>query len=356
MFLYIIIAVSSLVALMVIHELGHFLIARKFNVKVEEFGIGIPPRIIGKKIGETLYSLNLLPIGAFVKIYGEDEKIKDPRSFSEKSIFQRAMIILGGVIAFWIVAFLILSFIASTGVPTVVADEEDYPLAQVMITRIQADSLAQSAGLIPGDIIKSIHFQESTFEISKAGELRNLIQKFEPNQLELTVNRGEQELKISIEPLTQERLIGVELSRVVNKKYPFYQAPIQGLLMTGRLTKLILVTLGDAGARLITRRSVPGEIQIAGPIAIVGEVFVGALEKGLFDYLMIVVILSISLAIFNLLPIPALDGGRLLLLIIEKIKGSPINAKVEKTLIAFSFFILVGILILVTIYDVQRLL
>jgi regulator of sigma E protease len=356
MFLYIIIAVSSLVALMVIHELGHFLIARKFNVKVEEFGIGIPPRIIGKKIGETLYSLNLLPIGAFVKIYGEDEKIKDSRSFSEKSIFQRAMIILGGVIAFWIVAFLILSFIMATGTIVGIEDNVYAPDAQVMVTLVEENSPAQEAGIISGDLITRVDFNESEFLINKAGDLRIFLESYQPQEIDLFLTRGKENLSVLVVPLEQDNLIGVRLDRVVNKKYPLYQAPIQGLITTGRMTSFIVSTLGSITAKAVTGKPLPKEAQLIGPVAIVGEVFPEVLEKGLFDYLMIVVILSISLAIFNLLPIPALDGGRLLLLIIEKIKGSPINDKVEKSLIAFSFFILVGILILVTIYDVQRLL
>ena len=102
----IIIAFASLIGLIVLHELGHFILAKKFGVKVEEFGIGIPPRLWGKKFGETLYSINLLPIGAFVKLLGEEENVNDSRSFSKKSIWQRFLIIIGGVVSFWIIAIM----------------------------------------------------------------------------------------------------------------------------------------------------------------------------------------------------------------------------------------------------------
>src|SRR6185436_16630657 len=107
MVLTLIIAFLSLIALMIIHEFGHFIIAKKFGVKVEEFGIGYPPRIVGKKFGETLYSINLLPLGAFVKIYGEEGGVDDYRSFSNLAIWKRILICLGGVLAFWIASIII---------------------------------------------------------------------------------------------------------------------------------------------------------------------------------------------------------------------------------------------------------
>jgi regulator of sigma E protease len=350
------IAIFSLVALMVFHELGHFLIARKLNVKVEEFGIGIPPKLFSKKIGETVYSLNLLPIGAFVKLYGEDEKIKNERSFSEKSVLERALILLGGVIAFWVVAFVILTFIMATGVPVAIDDDIDAPDSQVMVTSIKENSPAQEAGIIPGDLITKVSFSETEALITKAGDLRIFLESFQPQEVNLFLVRGKESFDVLVVPSEQDNLIGVELGRIVNKKYPLYQAPIQGLIATGRMTSLIVSTLGNVAVGFVTKKSLPEGIQLAGPVAIVGEIFVGALEKGVFDYLMMIVVLSISLAIFNLLPIPALDGGRLLLLIIEKIKGSPINSNLEKGLVMISFFVLIGLLVLISFYDIQRIL
>src|SRR3989344_1698627 len=113
-----IIAFFSLIGLVVLHELGHFLMAKKFGVRVEEFGIGLPPRLFGKRIGETLYSLNLLPLGAFVKLTGEEGQSSDPRSFGAKSLFQRAIIVGAGVVAFWVISFFIFTGLAATrGIP-----------------------------------------------------------------------------------------------------------------------------------------------------------------------------------------------------------------------------------------------
>ncbi len=355
MFLYILIAIASLVILMVLHELGHFLIAKKYNVRVDEFGIGIPPRIIGKKIGETIYSLNLLPIGAFVKIHGEDEKIKDERSFSEKSIFQRMMILLGGVIAFWIVAFFVLTIIAIIGIPSSISDSAHAPEADVIITEVISDSPAREAGIMMGDIVKKIKSGDEEVLINKAGQVNEFLVNRQEDEIEISILREGEEININLEP-DESDMIGVKLARIDIKKYPIYQAPWEGLVLTGNMTYLVVSSLKDITFKAISGEPLPEGVKLAGPVAIVGEVFVGAIERGMMDYLLMIAILSISLAVFNLLPIPALDGGRIVLLIAEKIKGSPLNPKIEKGVIAFSFFILVGFLIFITIYDIQRLL
>ena len=122
--LLVFIAFISLMSLIITHELGHFLLAKKFGIKVEEFGIGYPPRIYGKKVGETIYSLNLLPFGAFVRIFGHEERIDHPRSFSNKPIWQRALVILGGVVSFWIVAAILLTLVMALGVPSIINDSD----------------------------------------------------------------------------------------------------------------------------------------------------------------------------------------------------------------------------------------
>jgi len=121
----VIVVVISFLVLIILHELGHFIFAKKYNVKVEEFGIGLPPRLIGKKIGETIYSLNLLPLGAFVRLEGEEQAIAGPRSFSAKPIWQRMIIVAAGVVAFWLVAIGIFTGLGlTTGIPTGIGDEE----------------------------------------------------------------------------------------------------------------------------------------------------------------------------------------------------------------------------------------
>src|SRR3989344_685296 len=125
MILTILVAFISLIGLMVIHEFGHFILAKKFGIRVEEFGIGYPPRLLGKKIGETIYSINLIPFGAFVKVYGETGGIEDYHSFTGKPMWQRFAIVLGGVVSFWVVAVIILSIVSGVwGLPKEVEDSE----------------------------------------------------------------------------------------------------------------------------------------------------------------------------------------------------------------------------------------
>ena len=166
----IIIVFFSLIGLMALHEFGHFVIAKKCGVKVEEFGIGYPPRIIGKKIGQTFYSLNLLPFGAFVKIQGEEGRdarasreagapvlgIESAQSFSEKPIWQRASIVLGGVVSFWLISAILLSIVFGLGVSQAISDEAEAKNPKVQIVAIVSGSPAEKAGIRLGDTIASL--------------------------------------------------------------------------------------------------------------------------------------------------------------------------------------------------------
>src|SRR3989344_7596970 len=158
MFLTLVIAFFSLIVLMVIHEFGHFIIAKKFCVHVEEFGVGYPPRLFGKQLGETLYSVNLIPLGAFVKIRGEEGGIDDVRSFSSLAMWKRMLIVLGGVIAFWVAAIIIFSVLFGIGAKVPVGDN-DVPGAgdiQVQVMVVQVGSPAEVAGIQAGDFITSV--------------------------------------------------------------------------------------------------------------------------------------------------------------------------------------------------------
>ncbi len=344
----ILIVFFSIILLIVIHELGHFLVAKIFGVRVDEFGIGIPPKIFGKKIGETIYSLNLIPIGAFVRLYGEDEKIEDPRSFSEKPIWQKLLILAAGVISFWVVAFILLSIMAGMGMPGVV-DDDDHLVAdpQVLIVGIVKESPAYLAGIKEEDVILEIEGEE----MSQAKQVQEIIK--ERSEVALLIERKGELKELSVS-LGEESVLGVELLRVGTKKYSWHQAPVQGFLMTGRTTEAIVRGLSDALYRLVARKPMPDEFEVVGPIGI-GVLAFQFLDQGLFDYLWLMVLIAISLAIFNLLPIPALDGGRILFLLIEKVKGRPVDPKLEKKLITFSFVLLLGLFAIVTFRDIIRI-
>ncbi len=351
---YIIISIISLLVLVALHELGHFLVAKRFGVKVEEFGIGIPPRIFAKQFGETVYSLNILPIGAFVKIYGEDKKIKDERSFSEKTVFQRALILLGGVVAFWIVAFALLTAIMALGFPVAISDDVHSPDARVMILGVEEEMPAAEAGMAVGDILVGFSSGVGEVAVERVSDVRSFLSDNRGKEITALVQRGDSVEELAILSNEEDGIMGVFLERTEIRKYSWYQAPFQGAVMTGTMTVNVVYFLGSSAKKAIFGEPLPPGVQMAGPVGIVRDFFAGALQRGLVDYLQVMVMVSISLAIFNLIPIPALDGGRLLFLAIEKIKGSPISQRLEQNLIAASFVMLLGLFVLVTFYDIWR--
>lgn len=356
MILTVIVAFISLIGLIILHELGHFLLAKKFGVKVEEFGIGYPPRLFGKKFGETLYSLNLLPFGAFVKIYGQEERIEDPRSFTTKPFWQKVLIILGGVISFWLVAAILLSIVMGIGAPTVVQDEENQGLVdpKIQITAIASNSPAEEAGLKPGDTIMSI----SGTDINKIKEVQGFTQAHKGEEIILTIRRGKEVFDVSliprVSPPENEGPMGVALARTALKSYPWYQAPIKGIVATGNLTLMIIKVWGTTIMNLFQGKGVPTGVEVKGIVGIFG-LFIQVGAMGASYFLQFIAMISVSLALINVLPIPALDGGWLLFLVIEKLKRRPLNQKIVQNISLVFFFLLIALMIWVTIKDIAQL-
>ena len=361
MLFLILIVVFSLVLLITLHEFGHFILAKKFGVKVEEFGLGIPPRIFGKKFGETIYSINLLPIGAFVKLYGEEKQIKEPRSFSGKPVWQRVLIVLGGVVSFWIISAIILSIIAGVwGLPVSVNDEGNHNLInpKVQITQISLQSPAAIAGLKIGDIIKELKFENESFKTDKIKEVQDFTNLHKGKEITLIIQRGKDVLEITLVPRVfppeEEGPMGVALVRTALKPYSWYEAPIQGILVTGKTTAGIVLVFGEIISKAIKGVPLPpGLVEVRGPIGIT-QMATQALERGINEYLWLMAFISIFLAIFNILPLPALDGGKLLFLGIEKVRGKPVNQKIEQNATAIFFILLIAFMIFITVKDIAR--
>jgi regulator of sigma E protease len=364
----ILIVIFVIIGLLILHELGHFLMAKKFGVRVEEFGIFLPPRIFGKKIGETIYSFNLLPFGAFVKITGEEERVESPRSFSQKPLWQRALIILGGVVSFWIIGFFIFTLLAGIwGLPISVDDEfnlrdfrkgvEVVEGPEVQIVGIAPNSPAERAGLQIGDTLKKFSISNSQFPINKIKEIQELTQKYKGKEIMLTIQRGKEVLEVSlvprVSPPENEGPIGISLARIVKLKYLWFRAPLQGALVTSQQTIQIPLLLGKAISGIVKGEKVKG-LKFVGPIGI-GNIMVHALEIGFDNFLMLVAVISIWLALFNLFPIPALDGGKLLFLTIEGIRKKPVSQELERTITTFFFFALILLMIFVTLKDIKNL-
>jgi regulator of sigma E protease len=360
MFFIIFLVLISLIALIVLHELGHFILAKRFGVKVEEFGIGLPPRIFGKKIGETIFSLNLLPLGAFVKLYGEEERVKDKRSFSEKPVWQRALIVLGGVVSFWLISAILLSIVFGMGVREIISDEENHNLInpRVQIIAIAKDSPAEKAGLKIGDSIINVKWQMANFKIDKVKELQKLTEEYKGKEIILTIEREKEIFDVKLVPRVlppaEEGPMGVALVRTAEKSYPWYLAPIEGVKATLSITGAIVKGLIQVFKNLVIGKGLPPGVHLTGPIGI-GSLMTKAAKLGINYYLQFLAIISLYLAIFNILPIPALDGGKLLFLTIEKIQRKPLSQKIEQTITSFFFALLLALLIWVTIKDISQL-
>lgn len=360
MLLIIIVFILILGLLVFVHEFGHFIMAKKAGAKVEEFGFGFPPRIFGVKKGETLYSLNLIPLGGFVKIYGEDgQDRKDPRSFSSKKIRTRAVILVAGVSFNALLTIVLLFFGYSVGFPSVVTDENRSNARdlKVQIIEIVVGSPANKAGLAQGDAILRLKFNDSSIVVGNIKEVQKFIGEHKGQNITITAQREGKEFDISLTPRLNppkgEGEIGIAMAETGIISYPWYKSLWQAISSTFYFAGFIAFTIFKLIKDLITSGGSEILAGISGPVGIAAMTGQAA-RLGFVYVLQLAAILSITLAVINVLPFPALDGGRLLFLGIEKIKGKPINQKIEKIIHNIGFFALIILMILVTVRDVKK--
>ncbi len=359
MVLTIIIIFIILIGLLVLHELGHFIVAKKFGVSVEEFGIGYPPRIFGKKIGDTIYSLNWLPLGAFVKIIGADTEDNGPASFSKKPIWQRVLIILAGVVSFWLVAIIIYTVVLTGwGMFAPVDDAAVNPSAAVFVTLVLPDSPAYVSGIKPGDEILKIGEKNSALvDINQASQVQDFVQSNKGSEIVLSLLRGNDKIEVSLTPRTNypsgEGPMGIGLLRAAKVQYPWYTAAIKSTVLVFKQSELMVLTIKDALVSVFSGKKVEG-LQIVGPIGI-GSIMNQAMTQGIDVFLSYVGMIAVWMALFNVLPIPALDGGRFLFLVIEAIARKPVPAKIDQTVNSAFFILFIALGIFITIKDIIRL-
>jgi regulator of sigma E protease len=353
--LQIIVFILILAALVLFHEFGHFIIAKKSGMQVDEFGFGFPPRIFGKKIGETTYTLNAIPLGGFVKIAGENnENENNPRSFINKSFTARFATLVAGVIMNFILAWILFSIGFTVGLPTVVEQGQDIPAhGQIRggaITILQTDpnSPAAKAGIREGDSIVAIDNQP----LQTTDQVIKYVKSKAGTSIDFHIKRGNQDQDIKVTPRQNpppgEGAIGIALGNVGRLSYPFYYAPIAGLKATWQ----VIVGTASGFYHLIFQGQ--GLSSIGGPVKIAkltGQVT----QLGLVYILQFAAFLSVNLGILNILPFPALDGGRVLFLVIEKIRGKRNNAKVEQWFNTIGFALLMLLVLIITIKDVKSL-
>lgn len=364
MILTIVIFILILGLLILVHELGHFITAKRLGVKVEEFGFGFPPRIFGIKKGETIYSLNLLPLGGFVKIYGENGSAdssklnpnEESRAFYNKPIGKRVKIIVAGVVMNLILAMILLGVGHWMGMPAAVDDDvaDNLRDAKIQITQIAVNSPAAQAGISIGDTIKKLS-NDVTVLPEKVSDVQNFINSHLGEQITVTIQRGDTILTKELMPRRDypedEGAMGIGLARTAIVSYPWYKAIIMGITSTINLIWVILIVLGGLFWSLVSTGKLA--VEVSGPVGIFNLTGQAA-QLGFIYVLQLTALLSINLAIINIFPFPALDGGRLLFLGIEKIKGSPISQKIEGTIHTTGFIFLILLLIAITWRDIVK--
>lgn len=351
----VILFIVVLAVLVLVHELGHFLTARFFGIDVEEFGVGFPPRAWSVKKKDTVWSLNWIPLGGFVRIKGEDDPSKTgPGTFSHKPAHVRAVVICAGVFMNLVLASVLFAIGFMAGVPQVT---DDLPsTARVRDPRVQVIEVlkgfpADEAGIHGGDVIVSIDGQSFT----KVERIQDYVNGDADGQVRLTVRRGKEVIdgvmSTKLDPETGKRIMGVALVETAIVSFPPHEAVARGVYATGFYAKEIVMTVVDLVKGLFVGQK-PG-VEFSGPVGI--AVLTGQAARLGFIYLLqFAALLSVNLAVVNILPIPALDGGRLLFIVIEKFRGRSVRPAVEAFIHRVAFFLLLGLVVLVTLKDLER--
>ncbi|MBU1119068.1 RIP metalloprotease RseP [Patescibacteria group bacterium] len=351
----IIIFVLILGLLVLVHELGHFIVAKKAGAKIEEFGIGFPPRLFSVKKGETRYSLNLIPLGGFVKILGEDgDDKKDPRSFASLKYWKKVLVLIAGVSMNMVLAAVLLSIGFKIGLPTAISD--DYQNGELRDPKVQVlevtdGSPAKENDIQIGDQILTI----SGHEIQTVTDVQQYINENKGVETTVTLKRGDKILDKTLTPRTEypedEGATGVALVRTAIVSYPFFESIWKGIVATLSLTITIVVTFAEIIKNLLVGEK--ASLDVAGPVGI-AVMTNQAAKMGIPYLLQFTALLSVNLAIINILPIPALDGGRLLFATVEKIRRKPMNKKTENMVHLIGFTVLMLLMVVVTFRDVIK--
>ena len=379
--------------LVFVHEAGHFMSARKFGVFCDEFGFGFPPRIVGfqrikpgqpeqaegateakpaakpgwriiwggrdltdeDKQYNTVYSLNWIPLGGFVKIKGEqgDEK-HQADSFGSKPAWKRAIILAAGVIMNILLAYVLLTAGMMAGMPQQVENGKGLPFTDhhIQILAVSAGSPAEKGNIRLGDFVNNINGR--TF--ANTGELQAFVADKAGQELDYNVTRGKAVMDLKITPMvlaeTGKGGIGITIADVGTVRYPWYQALVEGFKATFLLLGSIFLGFYGLLHSIFQGKSVGS--QIAGPVGI--ATLTGQMADMGFIYLVqFTAMLSLNLAVINILPIPALDGGRLFFLLIEKLRGKPMNEKLEAGINNVFFILLLILVLAVTFKDIAGL-
>ena len=352
-----------LIVLVLVHEFGHFIVAKKSGIRVDEFGLGFPPRIFGKKFGGTIYSINALPFGGFVKIFGENPAdvaegdLDRARSMVDKPKWIQAAVLAAGVSFNIIFAWIVISLGLAFGFPTVVDSVNDQNVSNVhvVVSSVLEKSPAGAAGLKTGDIIVGLQDSTGTLSESLTPDLVRTFITESKGPIDISYKRGTIVSDANITPtqgLVPGKLaIGISMDLLGIIRLPIPQAFGEGAIRTVDLFKTVAVSIFNFAHDAFFGHA--DLTQVAGPVGMVGLVG-DARDLGIPYLIFFAALLSINLAVINLIPFPALDGGRLFILFLEAIKGSPLPPKLVNAVNAVGFALLILLMLLVTFHDIAK--
>ena len=335
-----------LLVLILAHEFGHFISAKIFKIKVEEFGIFLPPRIWGIKHRETIYSINWLPLGGFVKLSGEEDP-KAPGSLAGKSIPVRLITLGAGSLMNLLLPFLLLSIALMVPHQASAANPSD--VGDVYVQQVALSSPADAAGIKAGDYVLSVNSEQ----ISNVDDYSRIINENLGKEITVSIKHSDgTTVDVKLTPRMQapegEGATGVAITTIVTRSYPFWKAIPSSVGFYWD----ILVALKDSIVQTI-KGTVP--FDVAGPVCIasvVGEVA----RTGISNLFVLAALISINLGIVNIFPIPALDGGRIFFVLLEWVRhGKRVSPRTENLIHTIGFILLLALILLVTYRDITRL-
>ena len=417
-FVGVVVGLIVLMILVVAHEFGHFIASRRNGVRVLEFGIGFPPRAVAwikdpktgkwrklkrsewdktgitKAVGSDksgkspaleddkkiiqkglIFSINWLPIGGFCQMDGESAEDERKGTFGNASFWKKTKILFAGVAMNWLLAWIILTILAWAGMPNFIDNqftiESDtrVDMTPVLIKEVKENSPAQKAGFEVNDYILKINGKE----VSKGSEVIDLDKENAGKETTYTIRRGEEEkdLTAQLNPTDSEYLLGIKMESSQSLSHSTWSAPIVGAGLTIQLTgetfkglgQLVWNLFSGIGQQLspdgATRESGREAIQsvgdtVTGPVGIIGVLFPSFTASGPANLAFLTAVISVSLACMNVLPIPALDGGRWFLILIFKLRKKRLTKEVEEKIVARAFIVLLALIVIVTILDITR--
>jgi regulator of sigma E protease len=388
-----IIAMLLFIGLVLVHEWGHYIAARRNGVDVEEYGLGFPPRAWGKKLKNGMVlSLNWLPLGGFVKLKGEYDADTRKGSFGAASLPAKTKILLAGVTMNLLVGLALLTVLALAGMPKLldkdVVGEDQFTVAsdtkvksqQVRVGNVQDNSPASNIGMRSKDVIVSIVSGNETRSVKTSSQLHNATQDFAGKTVTITYShngttvtkqttlRSKEEVAASLKTDNPKGNLGIEDPVNIQIQRSTWSAPVVAVGFTVQLTKLTFIGLGHALgglgstiAGLVTANKearqngqTSASSQVGGPVAIVAVLW-GSGTYGISFILWIIAVLSLTLAIMNVLPIPALDGGRLFMILFSRgVLKKPLSKFAEERIVATGMAVILSLVVLITIVDVRR--